>query len=258
MGKKSDNGFKREVWNSVAESVQKVTSASVPVTGEKCQGKLEMLKRKWKIWTRLRGMSGFGFDVITSAVTAPDDVWDMEIRKDPAIQEFRDKPMANTAELAEILDGSQATGCRAIYPSIPRSISTELDSQTEDDTPLSDHTAVDTSSHQSKKRKASDGESVKQLGRIRPRAETATERLLQAVETMASTSLPSIPNSSVVHQAVTKFREAYRGKPGWSTEDMLVGYELFESQIKAEVFLALGGGEEEEQWLRRQISYHKG
>ena len=104
MGKKSDNGFKQEVWNSIAESVQKVTSVSVPVTGEKCQGKLEMLKRKWKIWTRLRGMSGFGFDVITSAVRAPDDVWDVEIKKDPAIQEFRDKPMANTAELCHKSD----------------------------------------------------------------------------------------------------------------------------------------------------------
>ena len=161
-------------------------------------------------------------------------------------------------KLAEILDGSQATGRRAIYPRIRRSISTELDSQTEDDTSLSNHQTVDTSSHQSKRRKASDAEPVKQLGRIRPRAETATERLLQAVETIASAPVPSIPNSSVVHQAVTKFRDGYCGKPGWSTEDMLVSYELFERQIKAEVFLALGGGEGEQQWLRRQISYYKG
>ena len=61
-------------------------------------------------------MSGFGFDVFTGAVTAPDEVWDMEIKKDPGIQEFRDKPMATTAELAEILEGSQANGRRAIYP----------------------------------------------------------------------------------------------------------------------------------------------
>ena len=203
-------------------------------------------------------MSGFGFDVITGVVTAPDEVWDMEIKKNPGIQEFRDKPMATTAELAEILEGSQANGRRAIYPSIPHSISTELDPQTEDDTPLSDHKTVDTSSHQSKKRKASDGASVKPLGRIRPRAETANECLLHAVETLVSAPLPSIPNSSVVHQAVTKFREAYRGKPDWSTQDMLVGYELFESQIKAEVFLALDEGEEEELWLKCQISSHKG
>lgn len=78
------------------------------------------------------------------------------------------------------------------------------------------------------------------------------------METLVSAPIPSIPNSSVIHQAVTKFREAYRGKPGWSTQDMLVGYELFESQIKAEVFLALDGGEEEELWLKRQISSHKG
>ena len=45
-GKRSDNGFKKEVWNTVAESVQKVTSISVPVTGEKHQGKLKILKMK--------------------------------------------------------------------------------------------------------------------------------------------------------------------------------------------------------------------
>ena len=72
-------------------------------------------------------MNGFGLDVIICAVTVPDKVWDMEIRKDPAIQEFCDNPMANTTELAEIIHSSQATGRQAIYRSIPCSISTELD-----------------------------------------------------------------------------------------------------------------------------------
>ena len=55
----------------------------------------------------------------------------------------------------------------------------------------------------------------------------------------------------VVQQAVRKLRENYRGKEGWNREDFLNGYELFESTVKAEGFLALDGGKEEDAWLRR-------
>ena len=115
-GKRSDNGFKMEVWNSIAEAVRITSGHGSLLTGEKCQGKLEGLKKKWKIWIRLKAMSGFGFDPISGAVTAPDEVWDTEISKQSAIREFRDRSMANIIELEEILDSFQATGGRAIYP----------------------------------------------------------------------------------------------------------------------------------------------
>jgi len=114
----------------------------------------------------------------------------MEVKKNPAIQECRDKPMANPAELAEILEGFQATGRRVIYPSIPNSISTDLDKQTEDEAPLSYHATSNTSSHLSKKQKGYDGGAVKRLGCVHQRPETATERLLQVVETVTILSSP--------------------------------------------------------------------
>ena len=99
--------------------------------------------------------------------------------------------------------------------------------------------------------------SIKKEKSIRPRAsqtirlylscaKTPSELLLQAVETIAFAPLLLFSTSLVVHQAVIKFCEAYRGKPGWSTEYMPIGYELFESKNKTEDFLALGGDEEEE------------
>ena len=99
-------------------------------------------------------MSGFGFDVTTGAATALDEVWDMEVKKDPTIHEFRDKPIANAVELSEILEGTQATGHRAIYPGIPRSVSTDLEGQTDDDSLVPHLESTDADSHQSKKRKA--------------------------------------------------------------------------------------------------------
>jgi len=115
-GKRSDNGLKMEVWDEIAETVLLIAGPGAPVTGERCQGKLETLKKKWKMWTRLKDLSGFGVDLKTGAVTAPDEVWEEEIKKQPGIREFRDKPLANAIELAEIMEGVQATGGHAIYP----------------------------------------------------------------------------------------------------------------------------------------------
>ena len=40
---------------------------------------------------------------------------------------------------------------------------------------------------------------------------------------------------------------------GWSTGDILTGHGIFVNAVKAEVFLGLYGGEDEEMWLRSQI-----
>ena len=48
-GKRSDNSFKMEVWNSVSEAIRHIAGHEVPLTGEKCQAKLEGLKKKWKV-----------------------------------------------------------------------------------------------------------------------------------------------------------------------------------------------------------------
>ena len=59
--------------------------------------------------------------------------------------------------------------------------------------------------------------------------------------------------SLVIQQAVTKLWENYKGKEGWSTQDIIAGYRLFENIVKAEVFVVLDGGKDEEMWLRDQL-----
>ena len=84
-GKRSDNGFKIEVWNAISQTVQTVSASKITLTGEKCQTRLETLKRKWRIWRGLKNLSDFGCDLVTGIVTARDQVCEMEIQKQPGI-----------------------------------------------------------------------------------------------------------------------------------------------------------------------------
>ena len=58
---------------------------------------------------------------------------------------------------------------------------------------------------------------------------------------------------SVVTCAVRKLQEEYKSKNGWTMEDLMLAYEMFENPVKAEIFLAIISPEEQEQWLRRQL-----
>ena len=115
-GKRSDNCFKIEVWNAIAQTVQTVSASKITLTGEKCQTRLETLRRKWSIWLGLKNLSDFRCDLITGIVTAPDQVCEMEIQKQPGIREFHDRPMGNATEMTEVFEGTQVTCHHAIYP----------------------------------------------------------------------------------------------------------------------------------------------
>jgi hypothetical protein len=79
-GKRLDNGFKAEVWNTVAQAVLSYDDSQRDIlTGDRCQGKLDALKKKYDAWKRLQSLSGFGWDAERGVVTAPDSVWDAEI-----------------------------------------------------------------------------------------------------------------------------------------------------------------------------------
>jgi len=56
-----------------------------------------------------------------------------------------------------------------------------------------------------------------------------------------------------IQQAITKLQKDYKGKEGWSTRDIINGYNLFENTVKVEIFVALDRGEDEEMWLRDQL-----
>jgi hypothetical protein len=84
----------------------------------------------------------------------------------------------------------------------------------------------------------------------RERPQAVTSRLAASIETLAEKA--DLGGSKTRH-AVAKCRKTYKGKAGWDNEDLYDAYKLFENTTKAEVFLALEGDEEEEEWLRREI-----
>jgi hypothetical protein len=80
LGKRSDNGFKEEVWATVANDVLAFDSSLSFLDGPRCQSKLDALKKKYDAWNRVKGRSGFGWDNERGVPTAPDDVWETAIR----------------------------------------------------------------------------------------------------------------------------------------------------------------------------------
>jgi hypothetical protein len=159
------------------------------------------------------------------------------LQKDPEIKEFREKPLANAAELGEIFEGVQATGDHAIYPAeILRGLSEgppQKKVKTEDVSPGPTTPGPTTP-----------------RARVRERAPSSAAKLLAAVERLVDAPAGEL---SARERAVTKLRKGYKGKEGWSTRDLLAGYKLFQDTVKAEVFLGLDGGEDEEEWLRLEL-----
>jgi len=92
------------------------------------------------------------------------------------------------------------------------------------------------------------------LGRVRHLQETPALLVVNAVERIIPEPITLSTPTSVSKHAITKFHQNYKEKAGWSTQDILIGYKLLENSIKAKVFLALDGRDDEERWLRRQIT----
>ena len=197
-----------EVWNTVADAVRKVAGEEVPLSGEKCQTKLERLKKKRKVQIRLREMSGFGVDPTSGAITAPNDVWDVEIQRQPTIRELRDRPIGNIAKLEEIFEGIQAKGHHAIYPGMSRPQATPLDnanhnsSSTDSDDPFSAYP-----SGPAKRKRPADPAPVSPLGQVRQKLETPATCIVNAVEKLIATPITLPVATSVIQRAITKFRE---------------------------------------------------
>ena len=116
----------------------------------------------------MKNISGFGDDPLTGTIRVPDEVWDMEVERQPAIREFQDKLIGNITELEEILNSVQATERHAIYPEssqpYPFSINSSFpvsilfDSDGNDSVQSSQHT---------KRKRTKDYIPVTPLGRVR-------------------------------------------------------------------------------------------
>ncbi|XP_058106559.1 uncharacterized protein At2g29880-like [Magnolia sinica] len=101
-GRKSANGFKKETYKTVVESVRRALGISVV---EKHVGnRLRTLKRLYFEVRDTLNASGFGWDDDKKLVTAPDDVWDDYIRSHPYAQHVRRKPVRRYDDLVFLFE----------------------------------------------------------------------------------------------------------------------------------------------------------
>ncbi|KAI5818449.1 hypothetical protein BZA77DRAFT_15274, partial [Pyronema omphalodes] len=105
-GRRKATGLPRETWASIALDVADASpdSKGKDITWEKCQTKMESLRKKWKLHCRLIKTPGFSKCPITGAVVGPEHLWLEEQKKDPKVREFRINPPTNIAELAIVFD----------------------------------------------------------------------------------------------------------------------------------------------------------
>jgi len=70
---------------------------------------------------------------------------------------------------------------------------------------------------------------------------------------VAASRVEVVPEVSVIWKAVIELRGEYRGKSGWNTDDLVMGHQLLENSAKADVFMGMDGGEDQDEWLRYQL-----
>lgn len=174
------------------------------------------------------------------------------------MKEFRYMLLANCFELAEIFEGVSASGDHALYPSrigtivsisppLTRSRLREIlagDSLSSQNTVVSDPLPVRNSS-------ISKGKNRKSVPSITEKMSAALDLILQPEP---DSEPPGSSGGSMVTRAMRKLQEEYKNREGWTMEDLQLAYEMFENPVKAEIFLALISGEDQELWLQRQLN----
>ena len=158
-------------------------------------------------------MSGFGFDPLTETITAPDEVWEMEIQRQPTIREFRDRPLGNLAELDELFEGVQATGRHAIYPGSNSAQSNTIFTLSPSTLSIdSDDTDVTTTTTSRKHPRTEDDIPSTPLGRVRQRLDTPAVRLVNAVEKMISAPISLLLLHQLFRGQWPNFRKTIGGR----------------------------------------------
>ncbi|XP_058077710.1 uncharacterized protein LOC131226058 isoform X2 [Magnolia sinica] len=108
LGRKADNGFKREAYQIAADEVTKHTG--VFVTWQNVFNRVRYYKREYTAVKDMLAASGFGWDTERMVVTAPDEVWEQYLRSHPNAARLRGKRIDRMDDLAIICGSDQATG----------------------------------------------------------------------------------------------------------------------------------------------------
>ncbi|KAH7841521.1 hypothetical protein Vadar_031026 [Vaccinium darrowii] len=101
--------FQESNWNRIVDDVAKRTGTT-KYSKQRLKGKIKQMKHLFNKFTDLIKKSGFGWDKELGTVTAPDEVWEDYIERNPDAVKFRDKGLPHYELLKELYSPSVATG----------------------------------------------------------------------------------------------------------------------------------------------------
>lgn len=118
-GAGSDNGsFKTKILEEFASEVNRVYEVSF--TAIQVRTKFSNLKSDYTMFKKICDNSGFGWDPVSLAPTAPDEVWDNYMALHPKAKKFRNQTLPFLDYLDELFSESRATGqFTPLRPGIP-------------------------------------------------------------------------------------------------------------------------------------------
>ncbi|XP_058077764.1 L10-interacting MYB domain-containing protein-like [Magnolia sinica] len=108
LGRKGDNGFKREAYQIAADAITKHTN--VVLKWQNVSNRLRYYKREYTTVKDMLAASGFGWDNERMVVTTPDEVWEEYLKSHPRAEKFCDKRIERMDDLATIVGSNQASG----------------------------------------------------------------------------------------------------------------------------------------------------
>ncbi|XP_077247056.1 uncharacterized protein LOC143886810 [Tasmannia lanceolata] len=112
LGRKDENGFKKDAW-AVAEAKLNARFGT-HITKENCKNRLRTWKKHYFTLKSLLDQSGFRLDDVSSMVIADDSEWDEYLKTHPDAKILRNKPLPNYYELSIIVGKDQVDGSQSM------------------------------------------------------------------------------------------------------------------------------------------------
>ncbi|KAG6847438.1 hypothetical protein H0H93_008101 [Arthromyces matolae] len=134
-GKQTGNGgFHSSAWTAakVLLAGSEVHSKGSEKTPQSCQNRYNALKKDYKEVKHLRSLSGFGWDEEKNLVTAAEDVWTALLTAHPSYEKWRTTSFPPFDEMADLIEGTYATGKGVVRPGREQTPSDGSDSGDED------------------------------------------------------------------------------------------------------------------------------
>ncbi|KAG6834959.1 hypothetical protein H0H93_006081 [Arthromyces matolae] len=118
-GRQTDNaGWHSSAWSTAESKLSgsEARSGGAAKTAASCQTRYNTLKKDYKEVKAIRELSGFGWDDDNHLATAADDVWESYIQAHPKQKKWRKTSFPLYKEMADLVEGTYATGKGVVRP----------------------------------------------------------------------------------------------------------------------------------------------